>query len=185
MTKPTSLDDVLARHDADELLRLLDAGADVNELTWHGSLLTRAILAFEAHPRLHGLVGELLRRKADPTLLKDQGGPLFAGVIIRDTEILRMLLEAGAQPNDEWDFPESLYDWAAFDYRFEEYGIDLLPEEPSPQDTESDETWLGFLERLADKYKEATARLSSLATRGRREEGAGTRTRGESCRSGE
>jgi hypothetical protein len=49
----TPLENVLEQQDVDELLRLLDAGADVNERTAWGSLLKRTILAFEAHPRLH------------------------------------------------------------------------------------------------------------------------------------
>src|SRR5438876_12415561 len=101
------LDDILEQKDVDELLRVLDAGANVNELTVWGSLLKRVILAFEAHPRLHELVVELIRRGADPRLLTDDlGGPLFSAVIIRDAEIVRLLLLAGAQPNDEWDGPE-------------------------------------------------------------------------------
>jgi hypothetical protein len=55
------LDDILEQQDVDELLRVLDAGANVNELTAWGSLLKRVILAFEAHPRLHELVVELIR----------------------------------------------------------------------------------------------------------------------------
>jgi ankyrin repeat protein len=162
MTEATSFGDVLDRQDADELLRLLDAGADVNELTSWGSLLTRTILAFETHPRLHDLVKDLLRHGADPRLLKDRGGPLFAGVIIRDTAILCMLLEAGAQPNEEWDPPESLYDWAEFDYQFEEYGVDLLPEDPTPPDRESADAWLDFLEPLAITFQKRPPDYLSL-----------------------
>ena len=143
---------VLDQQDLDGLFRLLDAGANVNELTRSGSLLRRTILAFEAHPRLHEAVVELLKRGADPTLLTDDhGGPLFSAVIIRDTEIVRLLLEAGAQPNAEWDWPESLYEWAEFDYRYEELGLDL-PEEPSSQDRETEDAWLQFLERIAVAY---------------------------------
>src|SRR5262249_41622117 len=112
------LDEALNRQDADEVLRLLVEGGDINEGNWYGTLLRRAMLVFEAHPRLHDLVGELLRRGADPARLVERSGPLFAAVIIRDTDVLRMLLEAGAQPNEEWDPPESLYDWAEFDYCF-------------------------------------------------------------------
>jgi hypothetical protein len=154
----TLLDDVMGQQDVDELLRLLDTAADVNELTCWGSLLKRAIRAFETHPRLSELVVELLRRGADPRLLTEhRSGPLFSAVIIRNAEVVRLLLEAGAQPNEEWDEPESLYDWAEFDYRFEEYyrfegyGLDL-PEEPSPQDRESEDAWLRFLERLASTH---------------------------------
>jgi hypothetical protein len=99
--------------------------------------LIAPFLAFEAHPRLHELVVELIRRGADPRLLTDDlGGPLFSAVIIRDPEIVRLLLQAGAQPNDEWDGPESLHEWAEFDYRYEEYRLDL-PEEPLVHDLET------------------------------------------------
>jgi hypothetical protein len=69
-------------------------------------------------------------------------------VILRDAEVVRQLLEAGAQPNAEWDLPESLYDWALFDYLYETYGLDL-PEASSPQNRENDDAYLQFLERLA------------------------------------
>jgi hypothetical protein len=44
--------------------------------------------------------------------------------------------------------PESLYEWAEFDYRYEEYRLDL-PEEPSVHDLETQDAWLQFLERIA------------------------------------
>ena len=63
------LDDVLQQQDADGLWRALDAGGDVNELTFWGSLLKRAILRFEGHPQLHRVVATLLARGADAKLL--------------------------------------------------------------------------------------------------------------------
>jgi hypothetical protein len=83
---------------------------------------------------------------------RHRSGPLFAAVIIADAEIVRLLLHAGAQPNEEWDWPQSLYDWAVFEYQFEEYGLDMLPEEPSEQDYKSPDRWLQLLERMAEKH---------------------------------
>jgi hypothetical protein len=56
------------------------------------------------------LVVELIRRGADPTLLtEDRDRPLFSARIVRDAEVVGLVLEAaGAQPNEEWDGPEPL-----------------------------------------------------------------------------
>jgi hypothetical protein len=60
----------------------------------------------------------------------------------------------------------SLYEWAEFDYRYEEYGLDL-PEEPSRQDCETEDAWLQFLERLAAVYGKRPARLPAALLRER------------------
>ena len=139
--------------DIDALFRLLDNGADVNERgLFDETLLHEAITKLEGHPKLMEVVTELLRRGADPKLLTPEGGgPLFSAAIVRDPAIMRLLLEAGADPNKQYDGPETVYEWAEFHYRNDEYRLDL-PEEPSAEDTASQDAWLLFLERLAKAY---------------------------------
>ena len=163
---------ILIRSCTDGLLRALDAGADVNELTFWGLLLARAIHQFEAHSQLHQVVAALIARGAEPTrITPDRDGPLFSAVILRDAEVVRLLLEAGAQPNAEWDGSESLYDWALFDYLYETYRLDL-PEEPSPQDRESPRGVSPIPRAPRHCSLHPSARLPPIASRRRREDRA-------------
>ena len=84
-------------------------------------------------------------------LLFEGGGPLFNAVIPKDTEVLQLLLVHGADPNAEHEGVESLYAWAEFDYRYDEYDL-RMPEEPKEEDKASEDTWLDYLDRLAQKY---------------------------------
>ncbi len=75
------------------------------------------------------MIREILRLGADPRVLSHDGSnPLFTAVLHMDNEMLRILLDAGADPNqplriplaagsDAWStdaMDESLYDWAEF-----------------------------------------------------------------------
>jgi len=133
---------------------LLAAGADINEYTEHGESLLDDVTGFiyDAADR-HAVVSFMLEHGADPRLLTADGsGPLFAAVIAQDTPVLRLLLDHGADPNLEHDLSESLYDYAEFDYRFETYDINNLPEQPTDADKASEDAWLQFLDRIAIKY---------------------------------
>ena len=135
------------------VLRLLDSGEDVNERDELGmSLLDLTILGLASHPQRVEIVRSLLERGADPKIRAYEGaGPLYSASLIRDATIMEMLLRAGADPNAEADRVETVYDWAEFDYRFDEYDLHL-PENPEPKDKASEEAWLDFLDRLAVKY---------------------------------
>ena len=96
----------------------------------------------------------MLRRGANPKILDEEKcGPLLDTAIIKDATIMRMLLEAGADPNREFGCAGTLtlYDWALSDYRYDE---DLLnpPDEPTPQEEETVDGWLSYIERMALKY---------------------------------
>lgn len=137
----------------DDFIRALQGEANVNVRDAFGeSILCWAITATERNPRRVEIIRTLLALGADPKLLTNDGyGPLVAAAIIKDAVIIEMLLQAGADPNAEVDGGETAYDWAEFDYRFDEYDL-KLPEEPTPEDEVSEEAWLMFLDRLAIKY---------------------------------
>lgn len=142
----------------DRASQLFQAGADINARHEYGdSLLQRVISDWEQPAKRLDVVRFMLDHGADPTLLNDDcSGPFFSAVISQEEEILRLLLEAGADPNRERDDPESLYDWAEFDYRYETYrDEDMhfdLPETPTDKDQENEGAWLEFLDRVAVKH---------------------------------
>lgn len=138
-------------------LRALEAlarsGIDLNQTDEiEDGPLEVAIREIEDLPTRHAVLNTLLELGVDPRRLNsDGGGPLFRAVIDQDTEALSILLAHGADPNLEHDFGESLYSWAAFDYRYEAWDL-RLPEEPTDSDRATEDAWLEFLDRLAIKY---------------------------------
>lgn len=157
--------------DLERATQLLQAGADINARDEFGdTLLKRVIYDGEQSAKVLELVRFMLDHGADPTLLNEErGGPLFSAIIGQHEETLRLLLEAGADPNRERDDPESLYDWAEFDYRFETYrDEDMhfdLPETPSNEDKANEEAWLEFLDRVAIKHGRPRPTLLRLLRR--------------------
>ena len=114
--------------------------------------LDLAIREIEDLSTRHAILKRLLELGADPQRLRPGGGgPLFSAVIEKDTEALRLLIDYGADPNLEHDMGEPLYDWAAFDYRYDEYELNE-PEDPTDEDRATEDQWLAFLDRLAIKY---------------------------------
>ena len=145
------LEAVRAR-DFDRASKLIQAGADVNARLSHTDTILKAIAGHHDTTVRRDGVLFLLENRADPCLLNDEGtGPLFSAVVAWDILVLKVLLDAGADPNHENAVPETLYDFAEFDYRFEVYDLHM-PEEPTEADKASEDTWLDFLDRLAVKY---------------------------------
>jgi ankyrin repeat protein len=94
----------------------------------------------------------LLQAGANPKKLdRDGGGPLFDAVIQKDADVIKLLLDYGADPSREHDMGESLYDWAEFYYRWETYG-GILPEAATEEEWDTPDNWLQFLDRLAVKH---------------------------------
>lgn len=129
-------------------LKALDKGGDTVL-----ECVIRDLSSIEDAPR-HLVIQEMLRLGADATQHNTRGcGPLFAAVLDMDAEMLGILLEAGADPNQEKmdSSCESLYDWAEFDYRYEAWGL-TLPDEPTEEDRRSEQTWLHYLDRIAVQH---------------------------------
>lgn len=152
--------------DFERLRALVANGADVNGSDAHGeTVLMRAISESDFHdspPRL-AIARELLSLGADPRKTdKDGAGPIVEAAMRMETELLRLLMDAGAHPNHEtgWDSGSNAYDLASEDYYINtwigEGGFPTIgegiPEEPSASDLATHETWLFFLDRMAIKY---------------------------------
>lgn len=96
-------------------------------------------------------VKTLIEVGADPGYRGDDGSgdALFEAVLQQDAAVLELLLSHGANPTYIVDFPESLYDWAEFDYRYEAWNLNS-PIEPTESDRTSENHWLDYLDRCAD-----------------------------------
>jgi ankyrin repeat protein len=113
---------------------LLATGLNLNCLSRIDKTLLTDILddaLFDRSPHTSTIARELLKRGADPNFRNsEQRSALHIVMLNMATDVLRLLLEAGANTNDEqgFDESESFYDYAEFDYRFQVYDLHL-PEE--------------------------------------------------------
>ncbi|MDR5813079.1 hypothetical protein QCE62_05675 [Caballeronia sp. LZ033] len=140
---------------------LVAQGVDLKKPDRFGdSPLTQLIEHLQYSPEEHVLrmVKLAVRLGADPRQTDvdrhDVFGPLVGAMLGMRTEVLRFLLESGADPNaliDEGK-PISLYGWAWSDYQLEVWMGNPLPEQPSEIDKVSEESWIAFFDRLAVKY---------------------------------
>ena len=106
----------------------------------------------EIEPPLYDVVKLLLELGANPNQQDEEGsGALTEAMIAMDTEMLRVLLEAGARPNDFKGFGGSgtLYNWADTDYQFHIWDINKFPE---THEYINEEEWLKWLDYMAVKY---------------------------------
>lgn len=161
-----SLIAAVTAYDFDRVRKLVAGGADVNGCDAHGETVLMLAIGdpdnADASLRL-AMARELLNLGADPRKTDEEGsGPICEAAVRMDTEVLRLLMDAGANPNDEtgWEAGRNAYDLAAEDYYVDTWigpggfamGSQGLPEEPEPSDLATHETWLAFLDRMAVKY---------------------------------
>lgn len=178
--------------DPESIRRLVRSGIDLTCLDQFGNTLLEVVIAqmafFPDAPR-YKVVAELLRCGADARQHNTDGyGPLYSAVLNMDTDMIRILLDAGADPNAEKmdSESESFYDWAEFDYRYEIWSVNP-PEKAIDADRSSEDAWLAYLDRLAVKYgKRRPDHLQLLRRRGalsmaelRQRAGSGTTRQGE------
>jgi hypothetical protein len=143
-------------------------GFDLNRIDRLGDTILECVISeveiCSATPR-YEVIREILRLGADPLLLSHDGSnPLFTAVLHMDSEMLRILLDAGADPNQPLQIPlaagadadawsadamdESLYDWAEFAYCHEVWQ-GKLPETANAAEMTDKDACLRFLDRLA------------------------------------
>lgn len=148
-----ALFDAIANAATERVRAVLASGADPNGFDEDGSLpLLKACDSWHTPDSRYEMVEALLTSGADPRLLDRDGcGPLFECVLAKDARLIAYLLAHGADPNERLDSGETLYDWAEFDYRFDEYDL-RLPEDPKNNDEGDEDSWLRFLDRIASKY---------------------------------
>jgi hypothetical protein len=144
-------------------------GFDINGHDGLGdTVLQHVIAALDCCPELlrQQVVSEMLRLGADPGAIgRDGASPLFLAAMNMDCALLRLLLDAGADPNamlrilggDDGGSPEpsadrrcaqSLYDWARFAYCYEVWR-GRFPGEAVPSDDQGEDLWLDQVDRLA------------------------------------
>jgi hypothetical protein len=146
--------DLLRQRQPEVAEELIQAEVDVNVYGQSsGSPLHDVIWLIDDDTRRLSAVRLLLERGANPNKgsLDDEYEPMAAALLRSDTEIMRLLLAHGADPNTKQEDFELFYDWAEFEYRFDTYDL-RLPEEPTPADKVSEDAWLKFLDRVAVKY---------------------------------
>ena len=110
----------------------------------------------DMRPHRYDVVRTLLELGFDPNQLDDEGmGPLTMAMLPMDTEMLRLLLNAGARPNDYKGFSsdDTLYSWAMMDYMYNVWDINKFPEAASETDMANEDAWLAWLDHIAIKYE--------------------------------
>lgn len=133
------------------------AGFDLMRLNQHGDTILEVVirdLPFSQGTPRHMVIKEMLSLGADAKQRNADGsGPLFSAVLNMDTEVIGILMDAGADPNlEQMDSAyESLYDWAEFDYQYEVWDLSL-PQEEAATDRADEDSWLRYLDRLAIQH---------------------------------
>lgn len=140
--------------DFERVRALVANGADVNGYDAFGDTVLMAAIGDPDNPNDSALclaiARELLSLGADPCKTDAEGsGPICSAAVRMDTEVLRLLMDAGANPNNEtgWEEGRTAYDLAADDYYIRTwiaaddipFGGEGIPEKPEASDLETHE----------------------------------------------
>lgn len=128
----------------------IERGADVNAIDRFGDTPLVVAIASERSDTRIEILNLLLESGADPDYKGEENcGVVYQAVLLKDPEVMDLLLRSGADPNFLLD-GTPLYERASFDYLYDAFNL-KLPLKPTDQDSASEEAWLDFLERCADK----------------------------------
>jgi hypothetical protein len=167
VTSPDSafetLIDAAVRGDIAAIREQIAAGFDLRATAQYGeSVLAQAISVMEVVvdtplPHRYEVISTLLELGFDPNQLDPDGaGPLTEAMLAMDTDMIRLLLDAGARPNDVSGFfpGDTLYEWAEISYLFHVWDVNGFPqgEEPTEGDARTKDDWLAWLDRMAIKH---------------------------------
>ena len=143
----------IENEDLDALKFLLSNGVNPNSTNDRGEpILSEAADSWRTSANRFTMTRLLLEAGASTKAPKgDIPSPLFAAVLSKDADVIQLMLEYGADPNEDCDC-EPIYSWAEFDYRHDEYDSGL-PENPNEDDKASEDSWLKFLQRMALKHQ--------------------------------
>lgn len=145
--------------DMDQVTKFLSQGIDLNETDQNGETLFSRILEnlfIDKKPWRYQIAKFFLDQGGDPNILdEDRFGPLTTAMLQMDAELTELLCQFGAKPNEVagCSDQETLYDWALSDYQYQcgDYTM-TFPEEPIEDDKKDVDSWLKYLQRMADTY---------------------------------
>jgi hypothetical protein len=152
--------DAAQKNDLMTIRQIIKSGFDVSTTNKYGeSILDEVIsdLSDGGELQTHRLevVRLLLELGANPNQRDTDGmGSLTSAMLVMDTEMLRLLLEAGALPNEfsGTSISETLYEWAAFDYVYEVWDINKIPDLENQVVPDDEDEWLNWIDGIAVKY---------------------------------
>lgn len=158
-TDSQKLVEAACNNDLTTINELVESGFDKESVNECGEPILSEIIfnvLEDSEPHRYAIVSSLLKMGFNPNHLDPEGsGPLTDAMLAMDTEMLRILLEGGALPNETSGFNEgdTLYDWADFDYSYQVWDIIKYPEDPSKEILPDNDLWLNWLDALAVKFK--------------------------------